>query len=479
METESSRAQVEACLDRIATRDSEVRSVCTVAPDALAQADALDRELAAGGPRGPLHGVPVLVKDNIDTAGLTTTAGSLALAAANPPAQDADLVRRLRAAGMVVVGKTNLSEWANFRDDESISGWSGHGGLTRNPHALDRSAGGSSSGSGAAVAAGLARFAVGTETDGSIACPAAFNGCVGLKPTVGTVSTSGVVPISWSMDSPGPMTTTVAEAAALLTVMAGTGTDHASPAVEGRLTGKRIGVPRAPWWGYSPDADAAGEEALRLLSEAGAVIVDDVDLGALADFGWEDELAVMLAEFPVGLAAYLATRTGDGVPRDLADVIDFNRRHAEVELSRFGQSLLERALAVPGPDTADYAAARARCVEVSRGGIDRALGELGLDALVTPSYAPAPLIEQATSAEGEAAVAEDADGGCSTPTAMAGYPLLTVPVRLAAGLPVAVSFWGTAGSEPGLLEIGAGLEASRDRELGPLQAPGFAASRSS
>jgi amidase len=460
----SSREQVERSLARIADVDPQVRAVCTLDPTALDQADARDHERASGAPRSPLHGVPVLVKDNVDTAGLATTAGSLALAAADPPAHDADLVRRLRAAGLVVLGKTNLSEWANFRDDDSTWGWSGYGGLTRNPYDLDRSAGGSSSGSGAAVAAGLARLAIGTETDGSITCPAAFNGCVGLKPTVGTVATDGVVPIAWSMDSPGPMAATVAEAAALLTVVAATGVDYAAHAVDGRLEGRRIGVPRGPWWGYSADADAAGEDALRLLSDAGAVLVDDVDLGPLATAGWEDELAVMLAEFPVGVTGYLATRSGD-VPRDLRDVIDFNLRHADLELSRFGQSLLEQALVAPGVESAEYAAALARCRQVSRAdGIDRALAAHGLDALVTPSCSPAPLIEPATGIPVEF-------GSCSTPAAMAGYPLLTAPVRLAAGLPLAVTFWGTAGSEPTLIEVGAGFEAARDRVLGPLPAP--------
>ncbi|WP_148613416.1 amidase family protein [Nocardioides rubriscoriae] len=464
---QTSREQVEHTLARIAEIDPHIRSVCTLDPTALDQADACDRE-AATGVRGPLHGRPVLVKDNIDTAGLATTAGSLALAAADPPAADAPLVRRLRAAGLVVVGKANLSEWANFRDDESTSGWSGYGGLTRNPYALNRSAGGSSSGSGAAVGAGLVRLAVGTETDGSITCPAAFNGCVGLKPTVGTVSTRGVVPIAASMDSPGPMTATVAEAAALLTAMAETGVDYAAHAVEGRLAGKRIGVPRAPWWGYSAGADAAGEEALRLLSAAGAVVVDDVDLGALATVGWDDELAVMLAEFPAGLLDYLATRTGD-TPRTVADVIDFNLRHADRELSRFGQSLLERALTVPGVNSSEYAAALARCRQVSRtDGIDRALAAHDLDALLTPAYAPAPPIETADDELLDA-------GSCSQPAAMAGYPLLTVPVQLADGLPVAVAFWGTAGSEPTLIEAAAGLEAARDRSLGPLPAPDLVA----
>jgi amidase len=278
----ASRALVEAALDRVETVDPLVNAVCTLNPDALDDARRLDEEAAQGRSRGPLHGIPVLVKDNIDTGGLATTAGSLALVDVPPPREDAPLVTRLREAGMVVLGKANLSEWANLRDERSTSGWSAYGGLTRNPYALNRSAGGSSSGSGAGVAAGVARFAVGTETDGSITCPAAFNGCVGLKPTVGAVSTSGVIPISSSQDSPGPLTATVSEAAALLGVLTGAGADHYAPDAK-RLEGKRIGVPRKVFWGYSPQADALAEEALSVLSSAGAVIVDNTDLESMVD----------------------------------------------------------------------------------------------------------------------------------------------------------------------------------------------------
>ena len=302
-----SRATVEQLLDRIATVDVGMRAVCTLHPDALERAARLDREAADGRARGPLHGQAVLVKDNVDTHDLPTTAGSLALAQAPPPARDAVLVERLRAAGMVVLGKTNLSEWANIRDESSASGWSAYGGLTRNPYALNRSAGGSSSGSGAAVAARLAPFAIGTETDGSITCPAAFNGCVGIKPTVGLVPATGVVPISRSQDSPGPMARTVREAAALLGVLAADGVDYAAHAVPGRLAGKRIGVPRAAYWGYSPHADAAAERAVALLAAEGATIVDHTDLPAYADSVWDDELLVLLAELRAGPG---------GVPRD-------------------------------------------------------------------------------------------------------------------------------------------------------------------
>lgn len=466
----SSQAGVERLLAHAAEVDHLVRAVCTPHPEALAQAARLDAEAAEGRSRGPLHGQAVLVKDNVETHDLPTTAGSLALADAPPPRRDADLVERLRAAGMVVLGKTNLSEWANFRDESSTSGWSAYGGLTRNPHALNRSAGGSSSGSGAAVAAGLADFAVGTETDGSITCPAAFNGCVGLKPTVGAVPTRGVVPIAASQDSPGPLTRTVAQAAALLDVLSATTRDpHAAHAVPGRLAGKRIGVPRATYWGYSAHADAAAERAVALLAAEGAEIVDGTDLSGLdarSEQVGADELLVLLAEFRHGVEAYLATREGD-VPRSLAELVAFNTAHAGTELAHFGQSLLERALEAPQVGGAEHRAARGRNLLATRtDGIDHVLGEHRLDALVTPSYAPAGPIDLVNP--------EVFPGSCSGPTAIAGYPLLTVPTELAAGLPVAVSFWGTAGSERTLLEVGAGYEAARDRTSGPLPEPAYA-----
>ena len=459
----SSWSLVEQALDRIDQVDPLINAVCTPNPTALDDAAALDAERAHGQVRGPLHGLPVLVKDNIDTGGLSTTAGSLALADIPPPAADATLVARLRAAGMVVLGKTNLSEWANLRDEKSTSGWSAFGGLTRNPYALNRSAGGSSSGSGAAVAAGITRYAIGTETDGSITCPAAFNGCVGFKPTVGLVPTTGVVPISSSQDSPGPMTVTVAEAAALLGVLVGA--DYSGALDERPLRGRRIGVPRKVFWGYSPQADAIAEEALSLLSAAGAVIVDGTDLESMVDYGFDDELTVLLAEFAVGLADYLGTRAGDG-PQSMADVVDFNRAHADTELEWFGQSFLEAALEAPGVDSSEYATARASCLRAGRDGIDQVLREHQLDACVTPAYAPAIPIDLINE--------ELHHGTCTQPTAMAGYPILTVPAGLAHGLPVAVSFWGTANSERTLLGIGHAYERARDAVEG-LPAPTFPA----
>ena len=313
------------------------------------------------------------MKDNIDTADLPTTAGRWPSPTRRRPRRDAALVPRLRDAGMVVLGKTNLSEWANIRDEASTSGWSGYGGLTRNPYALNRSAGGSSSGSGAAVAAGLAPYAVGTETDGSISCPAAFNGCVGLKPTVGVVPTTGVVPISASQDSPGPMARTVRDAAALLSVLAGNGTDYAAAAVAGRLAGKRIGVPRATYLGYSPHADAAAERAVALLAAEGATIVDHTDLPAFAESVWEDELVVLLAEFRSGLERYLATRTGD-VPRTLEE-----RRGVQPRARRRGAGAL-RAVAVRA--RAGRAGDRGRGLPRGAGPLCGGVAHDGIDAVL-------------------------------------------------------------------------------------------------
>lgn len=438
--------------------DPAISSVCAVNPHALAEASVLDEESASGRSRSPLHGHAVLVKDNIDTAGLASTAGSLALADV-PPDSDAALVRRLREAGMVVLGKTNLSEWANIRDHHSTSGWSAHGGLTRNPYALNRTASGSSSGSGAAVAARLARFAIGTETNGSITSPAACCGVVGLKPTVGLVPTEGVVPISWSQDAPGPMTRTVADAAALLDVIAGTDT---ADALDRSIRGRRVGVPR-DLWGYSPAADAAAERALSILSAAGAVVVDDLALPALKDL--EDEVAIhlMLVELRLGLAKYLATR--DCAVRTLADVIEFNREHADRELTWFGQGLFEQAQETGGVASAAYLESVDACSAAGIAELDRVLGEHDLHALLAPATGPATPIDL---------VNGDADGGgASSSSALAGAPILTVPIELARGLPVAASVWGARGSEPTLLQLGRALEAGRDSGTGPLPEPTF------
>jgi amidase len=461
----SSREAVEQSLARISAVDGELRSVCTLSDDALAVADERDRERAEGRVRSPLHGQPVLVKDNIDTADMLTTAGSLALAD-RPPPRDATVVGRLRDAGMVIVGKANLSEWANIRDASSTSGWSAFGGLTRNPYGLNRSAGGSSAGSGAAVAARLSPFAVGTETDGSITCPAAFNGCVGVKPTVGLVPADGIVPISHSQDTAGPMATTVRDAAQLLSELVGSGgADYAAHAVEGRLAGKRIGVPRALYWGYSAVADAAAERAVALLAAEGAEIVDGTDLESMVGFDDQQELVVLLSELRADLAAYLATRDADG-PQTLEDVVEFNRAHAGIELAHFGQGLFEEALTMPEVGSPEYQDARAVCLAKGRDdGIDRVLREHELDALVSPAYAPAIPIDLVNP--------EHHWGSCTQPAAMAGYPLVTVPSGLAHGLPVALAFWGTSNSEATLIEIAHGYEVARDKADGPLPEPTF------
>ena len=452
--------EVERVLAAVERVDPLIASVSAVSTGALDDARARDRETARGHSRSPLHGRVILVKDNIDTAGLASTAGSLALADA-PPAVDAALVRRLRDAGMVVVGKTNLSEWANIRAPRSTSGWSGHGGLTRNPYALNRTAWGSSSGSGAAVAARLAAFAIGTETDGSITMPAAACGVVGLKPTVGRVSTEGVVPISWSQDAPGPMALTVAEAAALLDVLAGTDT---SASVGSDVRGRRVGVPRA-LWGTSPAADAAAERALTWLSEAGVEIVEGIELPAFAELDGEQELVLMLTELQVGLARYLTAR-GSTVT-SLDDVIAFNRSHAGLELPWFGQEFLERAAGTEGTESAAYRTAQAACHVAGQGELGRVLTDFNLDALIAPTTSPAPPIDLIN---GDPDVA-----GCSTQSALAGAPILTVPLELAHGLPVAVSLWGGRDQEAILVALGSALERGRDAAGGPLPAPTFPA----
>jgi amidase len=451
--------EVRRLLGRIEEVDPAIRSVNAVNPDALAEAAALDEETARGHRRGPLHGRAVLVKDNVDTAGLASTAGSLALAD-SPPERDAPLVDRLRDSGMVVLGKTNLSEWANIRSDHSTSGWSAHGGLTRNPYARNRTAWGSSSGSGAALAAGLAAYAIGTETNGSITAPAAACGVVGLKPTVGLVPTKGVVPISWTQDSPGPMARTVADTALLLDVIAGTDT---ADELDRSVRGLRVGVPR-DLWGYSSAADEASERALSLLSHAGVHVVDDLSLPMLKDLDDEVGLNLMLVELKVALSRYLATR-GSRV-RTLADVIAFNRAHAEQEMAWFGQELLEKAEGTEGVASPAYLESVDACAAAGIAELDRVLGEHDLDGLLAPATGPAPPIDLVNGDPG-------GGGGASDSSALAGAPILTVPIELAHGLPVAVSLWGARGTDATLLQLGRALEAGRDAASGPLPEPGF------
>lgn len=455
-------ATVEELQARYAEVNALVNAVCTPNPAALTEATRLDTERDDGRVRGPLHGVPVLVKDNIDTADLPTTAGSLALADQPPPPYDAPLVRRLREAGCVILGKTNLSEWANFRGSASSSGWSAYGGLTRNPYALNRSAGGSSSGSGAAVAAGLAELSIGTETNGSIVCPAALNGVVGLKPTVGLIPQQGIIPLSHSQDTAGPMTKTVRQAAALLTVLTGGGTDYESHCLDEDLSGVRIGVPRGPLWGYSLGLDRLTEEALSMLSALGATIVDGLSLPSPGSE--EDQLAILTHEMKVDVAAYLATRQPGG-PRTLADLIAFNKAHADVELRYFGQELFERSEKTDGLDSALYVAARMSAFRAGRDGIDDLLRDNQLDALVTPSYSPAWAIDLING--------DHVLGSSSTHAALAGYPLLAVPSGLVEGLPVGITFSGTGRSDATLIRLAHAFETARIKAHGPFPTPEF------
>lgn len=453
-------ALVDELQARIREVDPLVNAICTPNPAALTDAARLDTERDNGRVRGPLHGVPVLVKDNIDTADLPTTAGSLALAGQPPPPDDAPLVRRLREAGCVILGKTNLSEWANFRGSASSSGWSAYGGLTRNPYALNRSAGGSSSGSGAGVAAGLAEYAIGTETNGSIVCPAALNGIVGLKPTVGLIPQQGIVPISHSQDTAGPMTRTVKQAAALLGVLTGGQADYTASCRGTDLSNVRIGVPRGPLWGYSTGLDEVTEHALDLLSRCGATLVDQLSLPTPG--GDEDQLQVLAHELKVDLAAYLASRVPGG-PRTLDDLIAFNKEHASQELQWFGQDLFERAATTEGLSAPAYVAARLTALRAGRDGIDNLLRDNQLDALICPSYSPAWAIDLVNG--------DHVLGSSSSHAALAGYPLLSVPSGVVSGLPVGLTFSGTARSEVTLIRLAHAFETARIAADGPFPTP--------
>jgi len=469
----SSEALTRAALDRIETLDGELRAVIAVDPTALEQARALDEALAASGPLGPLHGIPVLLKDNIETSAQPTTAGSLALAT-NDTGRDAPLVERLREAGAVILGKTNLSEWANIRSDRSSSGWSAVGGQTRNPHDPTRSPCGSSSGSAAAVAARYAPLAIGTETNGSVVCPSSANGVVGIKPTVGLVSRTHIVPISHSQDTAGPMGRTVADAVLLLEAMVGPdAADPASVAIQeqapgnfdrdlsahlrdGSLRGKRIGVVRSSA-GFHSEVDALFERAIKDLKGAGAVVVDDLALEPPDGFS-QAAFDVLLYELKHDLNAYLAGLPNESLSRlTLEGLIAFNRAHAEEEMPWFGQEIFERSQETDGLDSETYREALALAQHAMRGGgIDRLVGEHQLDALIAPTGAPAWKIDLVNG--------DHFIGGSSTPAAVAGYPNITVPMGAVHGLPVGLSIFGPAFSEPTLIEIAYGYEQAGGRE---------------
>ena len=464
---ETSVIRVERALQRIREINPKVNAVLAVDPTAIAQARAADIGMSTG----PLSGEPVLIKDNIEAAGpLPTTAGSLALQH-NVTNRDAPLVARLRSAGAVILGKTNLSEWANIRSSSSISGWSFIGGQTRNPYALDRNACGSSSGSGAAVAAGIVRYAIGTETDGSITCPAAINGIVGLKPTVGLVSRTHIVPISVSQDTAGPMTATVREAAELLTAIAGSdASDPATAEADHRrsnyaaqirgdeIKGKRIGVMRFAS-GFRTDVPFAA--ALAVLKMQGAVLVE-IDKFEDKDIG-DNEFTVLLTEFKVGLNDYLKTVPSAVQTRSLAELISFNKTHAGAELSLFGQDIFEKAEATKGLADRKYLKARKISFETAGpNGIDRLLREHDVIALVGPTMPPAWKID---AVNGD----QSSGGGAGSLAAVAGYPHLTVPMGDVKGLPVGLSFIGPKWSDGLILSLGYAYEQAR----GVLPAPRF------
>ena len=446
-------AKYTARIEAVNETGPNLRAVIELDPDAAAKAQQLDAERAAGTLRGPLHGIPVLVKDNLDTGDrMPTTAGSLALAGTYAKV-DSFVVAKLRAAGALILGKTNLSEWANLRGSPSVSGWSARGKQYQNPYALDRSPSGSSSGSGAAVAANLCAAAIGTETDGSITSPASCTSLVGLKPTVGLVSRTGIIPIAASQDTAGPMARTVTDAAILLTAIAGA--DPKDPATRaakpedytkyldrGALRGARIGVPRTGWFGINRNMDAIAEVALTELGRLGAVIVDPVELESPPALGVA-ELDVMLYEIKWLLADYLATRGPDTKVRTLADVIAFNKDHA-AELSVFGQELFERAQA-KGPLTDKaYLDARATCLRLARDeGLDKVFAANRLDAVFASTSSPPWLIDPVN---GDALSL-----GCTTLPAIAGYPHITVPAGFVRGLPMGISLIGPAWSEGKLL----------------------------
>jgi len=477
----TARSITQLYLDRIAALNLNgpaLRHVLETNPDALSIADSLDQERKAGKVRGPLHGIPILLKDNIDTADrMTTTAGSLALAG-SIPLQDAFIAAKLRAAGAILLGKTNLSEWANFRSSHSTSGWSGRGGLAKNPYALDRNACGSSSGSGGAVSANLSALAIGTETDGSIVCPSSANGIVGIKPTLGLVSRAGIIPIAHSQDTAGPMARTVRDAAILLGVIAGVDSrDSATSASNGRgqadytrfldangLRGARIGVVRKHF-GFNDAVDALMASAIGVMKQQGAVVIDPAEIASEGKFD-DSEFDVLLYEFKADLNAYLAGLGSKAPVRTLKDIIDYNEAHKDQEMPFFGQDIMIKAQA-KGPLTEKaYLAALAKDRKLSREqGIDAAMTKNKLDALIAPTGGPAWLTDLITG--------DHYSGGYSTASAVAGYPHITVPAGFSHNLPVGISFFGRAYSEPTLIKLAYAYEQATKHRRAPTFIPTF------
>lgn len=440
-----------------------INSVIQVNPDALKIADALDLELKQKGPRSRMHGIPVLLKDNIDTAdNMETTAGSFALLDARPQ-KDSFVVKQLRSAGALILGKTNLSEWANMRSTHSTSGWSGRGGLTKNPYALDRNCSGSSSGSAAAAAASLCAVAIGTETDGSVVSPCSINGLVGIKPTVGLVSRAGIIPISHSQDTAGPMTRTVKDAAILLGAMAGEDEEDTATKTQNRtsvkdytkfldkdgLHGARIGVLRQ-YFGFLPSVDKIMDASLAILKKKGAILIDPIVIDTLAQFN-ESEGIVLRYELKADMESYLKHRGNGSSFKTLKDLIDFNTKHADKEMPYFGQELFLQALS-KGPLTdAVYLKALENNHRMTREkGIDAVMNKHKLDAIISPTDSPAWMTDLVNG--------DHFLGGSSQIAAVAGYPHITVPAGDVFGLPVGISFFGRAWSEPVLLRIAYAFE---------------------
>ena len=471
----TARSIAESYLARIEAMDRNgpaVNSVIEINPDAVGIADERDAERKAGRVRGPLHGVPVLIKDNIDTADrMRTSAGSLALAASMAP-RDAFIVERLREAGAVILGKTNLSEWANFRSTHSSSGWSGRGGQTKNPYALDRNPCGSSSGTGAAISANFAALGIGTETDGSIVCPSSACGLVGIKPTLGIVSRAGIIPISHSQDTAGPMARTVTDAATLLTVMRGIDArdsatsdargrpviDYAASLATSALRGARIGVARN-YFGFSDAVDRVMDEAIAAMKSAGAVIVDPANIATAGKFD-DAEFEVLLYEFKADLNAYLASLGPSAPHKTLADLIAFNEQHRDREMPYFGQEIFIQAQAKGPLTTKAYRDARAKCVRMARTeGIDATLAKHRLAAIVAPTGGPAWPTDLLNG--------DHFTGGSSTPAAVAGYPNVTVPAGLVHGLPVGISFMGARWSDASLIALAYAFEQATKVRVAP------------
>ncbi len=477
----TSQQLTEMYIARIAALDQSgplLRSVIEVNPDALAIAKELDEERQTHGVRGPLHGIPILLKDNIATLDkMQTTAGSLALVGSRPP-RDAFVAQKLRKAGAVLLGKANLSEWANWRSTTSSSGWSARGGQTRNPYVLDRTACGSSSGSAVAIAANLAVASLGTETDGSIICPATSNGLVGIKPTVGLTSRAGVIPISHSQDTVGPFGRTVTDAAILLGAITGVDVHDAVTQesmgkfyndytqfldVQG-LRGARIGVARQTYFGYNNKSDAIAEAAIEVMRSLGAEIIDPANIATSEQMASSDaEVTVLLHEFKADLNAYLATLTDTSI-HSLADLIAFNEAHATEEMPYFGQELFIRSQETTSLADAKYLSALADNQRLARQeGIDAVINEYNLDALVMPSGGPSWCIDLITG--------DHTIGGSEQAAALAGYPLVSVPAGFTFDLPVGITFLGRAYSEPTLIKLAYAFEQASKVRRGPHYLP--------